>query len=65
MTSARYVVVIDRTVYRRVPEEDVDVIAAAMEAQHETVDFRSDGGTVQARITGASIGWAQEAQLPE
>jgi len=57
---ADYVVVIDRTVFRRVPQADVDTIAAAMEAKQECVIFRADGATVQARIAGVSIGWAPE-----
>jgi hypothetical protein len=61
---ADYVVVIDRTVFRRVPEEDVDIIAAAMDAKHECVVFRADGATVQARIDGVSVGWAQERKEP-
>lgn len=55
-----YVVVIDRTVFRRVPQADVDTIAAAMEAKQECVIFRADGATVQARIHGVSVGWAPE-----
>lgn len=61
---ADYVVVIDRTVFRRVPEEDVDIIASAMEAKHECVVFHADGATVQARIDGVSVGWAQEREKP-
>ncbi len=52
-TQAGFVVVIDRTVFRRVPEADVDVIAAAMDAKHESVVFRADGVTVQAHIEDA------------
>ena len=50
---ADYVVVIDRTVFRRVPEEDVDIIAAAIEAKAECVNSRTDGVTVQAHIEEA------------
>jgi hypothetical protein len=61
---ADYVVVIDRTVFRRVPQEDVGIIAAAMDAKDECVIFRADGATVQARIDGVSVGWAQERKEP-
>jgi hypothetical protein len=61
---AGYVVVIDRTVFRRVPAADIDTIAAAMDAKHECVEFRADGATVQARIGGVSVGWAQERETP-
>jgi hypothetical protein len=61
---ADYVVVIDRTVFRRVPEEDVDIIAAAMDAKHECVVFRADGAIVQARIGGVDVGWAQARETP-
>ncbi len=63
-TPVHYVVVIDRTVFRRVPAEDVGIIAAAMDAKHECVVFRADGATVQARIDGVSVGWAQERETP-
>jgi len=52
--------VIDRTVFRRVPQADVDTIAAAMEVKQECVVFRADGATVEARIDGVSVGWAPE-----
>jgi len=55
-----YVVVIDRTVFRRVPAADIDSINEAMEAKQECVAFRADGATVQACIAGVSVGWAQE-----
>ncbi|HAN71355.1 MAG TPA: hypothetical protein DCQ36_07160 [Actinobacteria bacterium] len=57
---ADYVVVIDRTVFRRVPQSDVDTISAAMEAKQEFVIFRADGVSVQACIDGVSVGWAPE-----
>ena len=63
-TQAGYVVVIDRTVFRRVPAADIDTIAAAMDAQDECVVFRADGAFVQARIEGVSVGWAQERETP-
>ena len=50
---ADYVVVIDRTVFRRVPQQDVDIITAAIEAKAECVNFRTDGVTVQAHIEEA------------
>jgi hypothetical protein len=59
-TSGEYVVVIDRAVYRRVGAADVATIAAAMEADRECVIFHADGVTVQERIAGVSVGWAQE-----
>jgi hypothetical protein len=51
--AADYVVVIDRTVFRRVLQQDVDIISAAIEAKEECVNFRTDGVTVQARIKEA------------
>lgn len=44
---ADYVVVIDRKVFRRVLQQDVDIISAAIEAKEECVV------TVQARIEEA------------
>jgi hypothetical protein len=57
-----YVLVIDRRVYRRVPEADIEALAAAMEANLEYVSFRTEGVTVQAYITGVSVGWAEERE---
>lgn len=50
---ADHVVVIDRAVFRRVLQQDVDIISAAIEAKEECVNFRTDGVTVQARIEEA------------
>ena len=47
------VFVIDRTVFRRVLQQDVDIITAAIEAKEECVNFRTDGVTVQAHIEEA------------
>jgi hypothetical protein len=51
--AADYVVVIDRTVFRRVLQQDVDIISAAIEAKEKCMNFRTDGVTVQARINEA------------
>ena len=50
---ADYVVGIDRTVFGRVLQQDVDIIFAAIESKKECVNFRTDGVTVQARIEEA------------
>ena len=50
---ADFVVVIDRTVFRRVLQQDVNIISAAIEAKEERVNFRTDRVTVQARIEEA------------
>ena len=52
-TPADFVVVIDRTVFRRVLQQDVDIISAAIEAKEECVNFRTDRVTFQAHIEEA------------
>jgi hypothetical protein len=62
MTPATFVLVLNHRVYRGITEDQIDTIAAALEAKAEHVAFVHGGVQHTVPIADISVGWYQQQE---